>query len=58
MKREISAGGVVIRKEDGAMYVTVGGRKNQSMLYRVTYVGKESTAPAAPLSITGAGFVW
>ncbi|MCA9246894.1 MAG: c-type cytochrome [Planctomycetales bacterium] len=29
---------------DGAMYFTVGGRGTQSALYRVTYVGKESTA--------------
>lgn len=36
---------VVIGK-DGAMYFTVGGRGTQSELYRVTYVGKESTAPA------------
>ena len=30
---------------DGAMYFTVGGRGAQSALYRVTYVGDESTAP-------------
>ena len=42
----------IIRKEDGAMYVTIGGRRNQSGLYRVTYVGKESTAPVAPLAPT------
>ncbi|HEX5444807.1 MAG TPA: c-type cytochrome [Pirellulales bacterium] len=34
---------------DGAMYFTVGGRGTQSGLYRVRYVGSESTAPAAPL---------
>lgn len=34
---------------DGAMYFTVGGRGAQSGLYRVRYVGNESTAPAAPL---------
>ena len=34
------------------MYFTVGGRKTQSALYRVTYTGAESTAPAAPLAIT------
>jgi putative heme-binding domain-containing protein len=28
------------------MYIAVGGRKVQSGLYRVTYIGKESTAPA------------
>lgn len=31
---------------DGALYFTVGGRGAQSELYRVTYVGDESTAPA------------
>lgn len=31
--------------KDGAMYFTIGGRGNQSELYRVTYVGNESTAP-------------
>ena len=35
----------IIHAEDGAMYFTIGGRKVQSGLYRVTYVGKESTAP-------------
>ena len=35
----------VINREDGAMYFTVGGRGGQSKLYRVTYTGKESTAP-------------
>lgn len=33
---------------DGAMYFTVGGRGAQSALYRVTYVGDESTAPVQP----------
>jgi putative heme-binding domain-containing protein len=42
----------IIRKEDGAMYVTIGGRRNQSGLYRITYTGSESTAPAAPLAPT------
>ncbi len=37
---------VVINPNDGAMYFTIGGRKTQSGLYRVTYVGTESTAPA------------
>ena len=32
--------------KDGAMYFTVGGRRTQSGLYRVTYGGKASTAPA------------
>lgn len=36
--------------KDGAMYFAVGGRRTQSALYRVTYVGKESTAPFKPSS--------
>ena len=31
---------------DGALYFTIGGRGTQSELYRVTYTGDESTAPA------------
>jgi len=31
---------------DGALYFTIGGRGTQSELYRITYVGKESTEPA------------
>ena len=30
---------------DGALYFTIGGRKTQSELFRVTYTGTESTAP-------------
>src|SRR5262249_25597463 len=37
---------VVINPADGAMYFVTGGRRTQSGLYRVTYVGKESTAPS------------
>jgi putative heme-binding domain-containing protein len=36
---------VVVNPKDGALYFTIGGRKTQSGLYRVTYTGKESTAP-------------
>jgi len=35
---------------DGALYFTVGGRGAQSALYRVSYVGDESTAAAPPLA--------
>ncbi len=35
----------IIHPGDGAMYFTIGGRKIQSGLYRVTYVGGESTEP-------------
>jgi putative heme-binding domain-containing protein len=37
---------VIISPYDGAMYFAVGGRRTQSALYRVTYTGTESTAPA------------
>ncbi|MCP4942610.1 MAG: c-type cytochrome [Planctomycetaceae bacterium] len=36
----------IIHPGDGAMYFTIGGRRVQSGLYRVTYVGDESTKPA------------
>ena len=36
---------------DGAMYFTIGGRRTQSGLYRVTYVGNESTEPIRPLPL-------
>ena len=42
----------IISKKDGAMYFTTGGRKSQAALYRVTYTGSESTAPAAPIAPT------
>ncbi len=37
---------IVVNPKDGAVYFTIGGRKTQSGLYRVTYTGKESTAPS------------
>ncbi len=37
---------IVVNPKDGAMYFAIGGRKTKSGLYRVSYVGKESTAPA------------
>ena len=36
----------IIHPGDGAMYFTIGGRRVQSGLYRVTYVGDEATEPA------------
>lgn len=36
----------VVIGADGAMYFTTGGRNTQAGLYRVTYTGSESTAPA------------
>ncbi len=38
---------VIIHPKDGSMYFMVGGRRTQSALYRVSYTGNESTAPAA-----------
>ncbi|MBM3874762.1 MAG: c-type cytochrome [Verrucomicrobia bacterium] len=39
---------LVINPLDGALYFAVGGRRTQAALYRVTYTGNESTAPAKP----------
>jgi putative heme-binding domain-containing protein len=39
---------LVINPHDGSMLMVVGGRGAQSALYRVTYVGRESTAPSLP----------
>lgn len=36
-----------VHPQDGAMYFAIGGRRVQSGLYRVTYVGDEDTSPAA-----------
>jgi len=37
--------GIVIG-DDGAMYVTLGGRHTQGALYRISYTGNEPTTPA------------
>jgi len=37
---------LLVNPDDGAMYIAVGGRRVQSGLYRITYTGDESTAPA------------
>ena len=37
---------IIVNPTDGAMYFTTGGRKVTSGLYRLSYVGEESTAPA------------
>ena len=39
---------LVVNPQDGALYYAIGGRKTTSGLYRVTYDGPESTAPATP----------
>ncbi|MCH7728124.1 MAG: heme-binding protein, partial [Planctomycetes bacterium] len=38
---------MIVNPRDGALYFTIGGRRTQSGLYRVTYVGDEPTDPAA-----------
>lgn len=42
----------VIIHPDGNMYFMVGGRRTTSALYRLTYVGSESTAPVTAEAIT------
>jgi len=39
---------LVINHLDGSMLLVVGGRGAQSALYRVSYTGRESTAPCKP----------
>lgn len=43
---------MIVGAKDGALYFAIGGRRTQSGLYRVTYVGSESTEPVAPLPLT------
>jgi putative heme-binding domain-containing protein len=43
---------LVVRPQDGAMYLVTGGRRGSSGLYRVTYTGTESTAPVAAVPLT------
>ncbi len=44
---------LLIHPGDGAMYFAVGGRRTQSALYRVTYVGQESVAATQQQSSQG-----
>ncbi|MBL8809218.1 MAG: c-type cytochrome [Planctomycetaceae bacterium] len=44
---------VIVNPADQAMYFTIGGRKTQSGLYRVTYKGKDSTAPVTASKDSG-----
>ena len=51
-KKEVFAAGkpfpltdIVVRPQDGALYLTVGGRGSQSVLYRIRYTGAEPTVP-------------
>ena len=47
---------LVVNPKDGALYFAIGGRKVQSGLYRVTYVGSESTRPARVVADAGTEF--
>ena len=38
---------IIVNRQDQSLYFVIGGRRTQSGLYRVTYTGTESTAPAA-----------
>jgi len=42
----------IIHPGDGAMYFTIGGRRVQSGLYRVTYIGDQETSPVQLVSQT------
>ncbi len=44
----------IIIAKDGAMYFTIGGRRTQSGLYRVTYAGVESTTAVTSAVSEGA----
>ncbi|HEY6168442.1 MAG TPA: heme-binding protein, partial [Verrucomicrobiae bacterium] len=52
-KRPLNVTDLVVGN-DGALYFTVGGRGTQAGLYRVTYMGRESTAPATLIDTAGA----
>lgn len=43
---------VIIHPQSGAMIFAIGGRRTQSAVYRVTYTGTESTAPAPAPALT------
>ncbi len=43
---------LLVHPRDGALYFATGGRRTQSALYRVTYVGEESTTPVKALPPT------
>jgi putative heme-binding domain-containing protein len=45
---------IIVNPKDGALYFIIGGRGTMSGLYRVTYVGKESTEPASEAIVIGA----
>jgi putative heme-binding domain-containing protein len=48
VKKPLNVTDIAICPTDGSMYFTIGGRGTQGAIYRVTYVGKEETAPVEP----------
>jgi putative heme-binding domain-containing protein len=44
---------IVVNSHDGAMYFATGGRRTQSGLYRIRYVGNESTKAADATNAAG-----
>ncbi len=49
----LQAADIVVGR-DGAIYFVTGGRNTQSFIYRIKYVGNESTAPVTPEPINDA----
>jgi hypothetical protein len=45
---------MLVHPRDGALYFTIGGRRTQSGLYRVSYIGNEPTSPARPVPYSAA----
>ena len=45
---------ILVNHQDGAMYFTIGGRRVQSGLYRVTYMGDEPIGDDLPTPLTEA----
>jgi putative heme-binding domain-containing protein len=45
---------MVVNPKDGCLYFLIGGRRTHSALYRVSYRGSESTAPASAQPLTAA----
>ncbi|MEQ1902752.1 MAG: L-sorbosone dehydrogenase [Pirellulaceae bacterium] len=43
---------MVVNPKDGSLYFLIGGRRTHSALYRVSYRGSDSTAPAATPPLT------
>ncbi|MDQ8184637.1 c-type cytochrome [Pelagicoccus sp. SDUM812002] len=63
IKEEFAAGkplpltDVIVNPHDGALYFAVGGRLTQSALFRISYIGIESTAPVKAIAPTKAAIL-